>query len=347
MQWSIFRHDDVVRVLEDHETFSNAVSQHPSVPNGMDPPEHTPYRGIVEKYFEADRIDAFEPIVRAIAAELVGRLRAIVPSVDVMEDFAKRFAARVQCAFLGWPDSLHEPLIRWAEKNHEATRNRDRPALSEIVSEFEAIVGDMIETRLEAEAPPEADVTAKLMRETIGSRRLSNEEITSMLRNWTVGEIGTISASVGILVHYLAEHEDLQEKLRRDPALLPVSIDEILRLHGPLVANRRITTRPVRLGDRELDAGERLTIMWIAANRDGRAFDEAEAFCLDRDSEDNLLYGAGIHVCPGAPLARMELRVVLEELLAKTSEIRLHPDARPGRAEYPASGYSTLPVLIR
>ncbi|MEX0600094.1 MAG: cytochrome P450, partial [Rhodothermales bacterium] len=346
MKWSIFRHDDVVRVLEDHETFSNAVSQHFSVPNGMDPPEHTPYRRIIEKYFAADRMDAFEPVVRTIAEELLESLLSSGSRVDVMEDFAKPFAGRVQCAFLGWPDSLHEPLIRWAEKNHDATRDRDRRASSEIAREFEALVDDMIETRLEDGVRPEEDVTAELMQEKIGSRRLSNEEIASILRNWTVGEIGTISASVGILVHYLAEHEDLQAKLRRDPGLLLAAIDEILRLHGPLVANRRITTRPVNLAGQVLEAGERITIMWLAAHRDGRRFDEPNAFRFDRDPDDNLLYGAGIHVCPGAPLARMELRVVLEELLDETSEICLHPDARPVPAEYPASGFAAVPVRI-
>lgn len=346
MQWSLFRHEDVTRVLHDHETFSNAVSQHLSVPNGMDPPEHTPYRRIIEPYFAPQRMDAFEPACREIAAELVqGALAS--GEVELMADFALPFAVQVQCAFLGWLPTLHEPLVRWTQKNYAATLAQDRQALSELAREFEGFIDDMIETRLQAGARPEDDVTAALMHEKVWGRPLSNEEIASILRNWTAGEIGTLSAAVGILAHYIAEHPELQGQLRAQPSLLPAAIDEILRIHGPLAANRRVTTRPVEIGGRKIDAGERISLIWIAANRDGRVFEDPDSFCLDRDPDKNLLYGAGIHVCPGAPLARMELRVAMEELLERTSRIQPVPDKSPTNAVYPASGFAALPLQIQ
>lgn len=346
MQWSLFRHEDMTRVLHDHETFSNAVSQHLTVPNGMDPPEHTAYRRIVERYFTAQRMDAFEPACREIAADLVQNARAS-GEVELMADLAQPFAVRVQCAFLGWSPTWHGPLARWAQKNYEATLAQDRQALSEIAREFEGFIDDLIDTRLQAGAQPEEDVTAALMNETVWGRPLSNEEIASILRNWTVGEIGSIAAAVGILAHSLAQHVELQQQWRAQPSLLPAAIDEILRMHGPLVANRRRTTRPVEIGGRKIDAGERISLMWIAANRDGRVFEDPDRFRLDRDPAQNLLYGAGIHVCPGAPLARMELRVILEELLKRTTGIEPVSDKSPTNAVYPASGFATLPLWIR
>lgn len=137
------------------------------------------------------------------------------------------------------------------------------------------------------------------MRQQAWGRPLHRGEIVSILRNWTAGEVGTISAAVGILAHYVAVHPALQQDLRDDPTLLPAAIDEILRLHGPLVANRRVTTRPVEIRGRKIAAGERISLNWIAANRDGRVFADPEIFRLDRDPTANLLYGAGIHVCPG------------------------------------------------
>jgi cytochrome P450 len=346
MQWSLFRHEDVTRVLHDHETFSNAVSQHLSVPSGMDPPEHTAYRRIIEPYFAAGRMDAFEPTCRQIVGELVQNALT-VGDVDLIADFALPFAVRVQCAFLGWPPTLHEPLIRWTRKSAAAALVEDRQAMSDIAREFEGFIDDMLETRFQAAAKPEDDITAALMHEKVWGRPLSNEEIASILRNWTVGEIGTISASVGILVHYLAQHPALQDQLRAQPSLLPAAIDEILRLHGPLVANRRVATRPVTIGGRKIDAGERISLMWISANRDGRIFEDADSFRLDRDPADNLLYGAGIHVCPGAPLARMELRVVMEELLARTTALQPVSDEPATNAVYPDSGLSALPLQVR
>lgn len=346
LQWSLFRHEDLTRALNDHETFSNAVSQHLSVPNGMDPPEHTAYRRLIEPYFASERIDAFEPTCRGIVADLV-RNALVAGEVELMADFALPFAVRVQCAFLGWPPSLHEPMSCWTIKKHEATLTQDRQAMSEIARDFERFIDDMLESRIQAGAKPEDDITAALMHEKVEGRPLSKEGMVSILRNWTVGEVGTISAAVGILIHYLAQHADLQQQLRAQPSLLPAAIDEILRIQGPLPANRRITTCPVEIGGRKLNAGERISLVWIAANRDSRVFDDPEAFRLDRDPSRNLLYGAGIHVCPGAPLARMELRVIMEELLERTTGVQPIPDKLPTKAVYPASGLATLPLWIR
>lgn len=344
--WSLCRHEDLLRALLEHETYSSAVSRHLSVPSGMDPPEHVEYRRVIEPYFSAGRMAAFEPVCRGIAARLVQDLNAR-HEAEFMADAALPFAAQVQCAFLGWPASLQEPLLRWTRRNHEATRARDRRVISEIALEFEAIIDDLLEVRIQGGAGPETDITAALMHEKVWGRRLSNEELASILRNWTVGEIGTISAAVGILVHYLAEHADLQKQLRARPGLLPGAIEEILRISGPLVSNRRVTTCPVEIGGRKIAAGERITLMWISANRDELVHEDPDSFRLDRDGSRNLLWGAGIHVCPGAPLARLEMRVFLEELLSRTGEIAAVPEKPPATAVYPASGYAALHVQVR
>src|SRR5690606_14042590 len=122
-----------------------------------------------------------------------------------------------------------------------------------------------------------------------------DEELVSLIRNWTVGELGSIAASVGIVAHHLAEDRALQDQLRADPTQLVPAIDEILRLDGPLVANRRRTTRDVELGGRRIPAGERMTILWTSANRDETVFGD-EVFDPDGHAGENLLYGAGIHV---------------------------------------------------
>src|SRR5690606_35267849 len=108
----------------------------------------------------------------------------------------------------------------------------------------------------------------------------SNEEIASLLRNWTVGEIGTLSASIGILVHFLAVHGQWQDRLRAEPTFIPQAVEEILRIDGPLATNRRVATCPVEIGGRQIAEGEQVTLNWIAANRDQRAFDDPEAFQL-------------------------------------------------------------------
>jgi cytochrome P450 len=344
LHWSVFRHADVMRVLEDHDTFSNAVSRHPSVPNGMDPPEHTAYRALIEPYFEPERVRAFEPACRSIAVDRVNRLPD--GEVELMGEFARDFALRIQCAFMGWPPELHEPLRQWTRQNHEATLSGNRAATAAVALEFEGFVRALLDARSQAGSAAPDDVTTRLLRERIGDRPLTDGEIVSIVRNWTVGELGTIAASVGILTHYLAEHPHLQQGLREDRSLLPAAIDEILRICAPLIANRRVTTRPVEIGGRRLETGARLSLIWASANRDEVVFKDPDEFRLDRDPAQNLLYGAGIHVCPGAALARLELRVVMEELLACTRGMALVPEKPPVRATYPAGGFSSLPLRI-
>ena len=237
-------------------------------------------------------------------------------------------------------------LIDWTRRNHDATLEGDRRTLDAIAQQLETLVADQIASR-EARPPADpSDLTDRLLGETVDGRPLTPEELTSLPRNWTMGEVATLAASVGIVVHALAANIDLQSHLRRHLQLLPDAIDELLRIHGPLVSNRRTVTRPVELGGRALQAGDRLTINWIAANRDPAVFTHPEIFRLDRNPADNLLYGAGIHACPGARLARLELRIVLEELLAATLQIASRQEAPPTLATPPASGYATLPLQV-
>lgn len=343
--WSLFRHADVSRVLHDHKRFSSQVSRHVSVPNGMDPPQHTDYRAIIEPYFSAERMAAFEPICREIAEDLA--LSALQQErIELMAAFAQPFALRIQCAFMGWPLTLQDSLLDWARRNNRATLQRDRNALNALAAEFEALITGLLADRRRANATAEDDVTSALMHEQIHGRMLNDQEIASILRNWTVGEIGTIAASVGILAQFLAAHPEVQRQLRDDPDLLWQANDEILRIHGPLVDNRRLTTCPVHFGDRQIPAGQRLTLNWIAANRDPEVFPDPDRFSLERDPAQNLLYGAGIHVCPGAPLARMELVIVIRSLLQHSRELSLIAEQPATLATYPASGYASLPLRL-
>ncbi|MDO8121580.1 cytochrome P450 [Isoptericola sp. b490] len=340
--WTVFTHQEAVRVVTDHTTFSNVVSSHLSVPNGMDPPEHTPHRRINESYFTPERMAELEPTCRRIAADLVASLPA--GPVDVMAALARPYALAMQTAFMGWPERLHEPLRAWTARNHAATLARDPEALESVALEFDGYIREQLDERRAAGDDAPDDVTTRLLRERVHGLPLTDEEIVSVVRNWTVGELGTIAASVGILVHVLAQHRALQDSLRSDPGPLPAAIDEALRIHPPLIANRRRTTCPVELGGREIPAGERVTVLWASANRDEAVMGDPDEVRLDRDPADYLLYGAGIHECPGAPLARMELRVLAEELLARTTAIR--PAEPPTPAAYPAGGFTSVVVDV-
>ena len=163
--------------------------------------------------------------------------------------------------------------------------------MAAIALEFDGYIRDLLTVRRQAGDAARDDITTRLLRERVWDRTMTDDEIVSLLRNWTVGELSTISASVGILAHYLATHPETQRQLRNDPSLIGIANDEILHLHAPLIANRRATTRPAELGARILDAGEPVTAIGASANRDEAVFGDPDEFHLDRNPADNLLYG--------------------------------------------------------
>jgi cytochrome P450 len=343
LQSSLFRHADVTRVLHDPAAFSNAVSAHLNVPNGMDPPQHTAYRRLIEPYFAAPAIAAFEPEFRRIARNMVDRLPAC-GEVEWMDAFARDCTMQLLCAFMGWPAALHAPLRDWVRKNHAATLAQDRAALADIAFEFDGHIRAQLTLRKPAGLA--GDVTMRLMQERIDGKPLPEAEIVSIVRNWTVGELSTMAACVGIVAHYLASHPPLQASLRSEPASLPAAIDEILRIDAPLIANRRVVRQPVEIGGKRFAPGNRLSVMWASANRDEAVFGNPDEFQPERDPSLNLLYGAGIHVCPGALLARMQLRIVMETVLDRVRSIERVPGKPAVRALYPTGGYSSLPLRV-
>jgi len=342
-QWTLFRHADVVLAATDHHAFSNDVSTHLNVPNGMDPPEHTAFRSIVDTYFTPDRMSAFAPLCRKITRDLAESLPRD-RDFDFIVTFTEPFAVRIQCAFTGWDTEAGDALRHWVRLNREATLAQDPVAMREVAELFANYVAEQVHRCRTGESSGSDDVVSRLIRERVNGGLLRDEEIVSILRNWTAGEMATIAASVGILAEFLARHSEVQEQLRREPHLIPDANDEVLRIFGPLAGNRRITKHAVCLGNRQLAAGDRIQLNWIAANRDPEAFDEPTEFRLGRDPQKNLLYGAGIHVCPGAPLARMELQMAVEELLRVSVSIRPAKGSCPKPAAYPACGYSMLPL---
>ena len=231
-QWSVFRHQDVKDILLDHQRFSNKVSHHVSVPNGMDLPEHATYRALIEPYFSAERVAEFKPKCQAIADELAAQIRPTEP-FDLMAHFAEPFAARLQCAFMGWDENLAPQLINWVKRNNKSVLAADRSELGLLAQEFEVLITQQLEQRRNNSS--KQDFTAALMQEKVNGHALTDQEIASILRNWTVGEVGTIAASIGIIAHFLASNPTIQKQLRAKPELLWQANDEILRLHNPLV----------------------------------------------------------------------------------------------------------------
>lgn len=347
-QWVLLRHADVMQVAQDPERFSSAVSAHLQLPNGLDGVEHRAARETLDRYFTASALAPYEPIFRAAAKQLVASLpRGEV--VDAVNEIGAPFAVRGQSAWLGWPTELEPRLLEWMDQNHAATRSGDRGRTAVVASDFDAIIHSILQPRRElGDAAPD-DLTTRLMRDVWNGRPFSDEELVSVLRNWTGGDLGSIALCVGVLVAFLADHPEAQTELRAGAtdAELDAVIDEILRIDDPFVSNRRKTTCPVHIGGEDIPEGETVILHWTSANRDAEAFADPDAFDPEGNADKNLVYGTGPHVCPGRPLATMELRIILQELLAGTQDISWAPNEQPEREQAPVGGYARVPVTLR
>lgn len=340
--WSLFGHADVAAVLDDPDTFSNPA-RFLAIPNGLNPPTHGPFNAAVATFFGMDRMRELEPSVRRIAVQLLDPLLS-ARDPEFAAEFIVPFIMRVQCAMLGWPEHQWEFLSDWVHGNQQVALSGDHAKGKALADRFSARVRANLDEH-RANPGQSRSATGRLLRTEVAGQLLNDEQIVSILRNWVAGH-GTAADGLSIVLMHLARMPALQERLRCEPEQIPAAIEELLRIDGPLVANRRTTTRSVELRGRTLPNGASLSLMWIAANRDPLAFEQPDTVILERDNSGSLTWGKGIHMCLGAPMARLEIRVALEELLARTGRIEL-ADAAPPRKVYPGNGFASLRLRFR
>jgi cytochrome P450 len=157
-----------------------------------------------------------------------------------------------------------------------------------------------------------------------------------------------MAAALGVVVHFLATHRDVQEELRARSGNLAAAIDEMLRIDDPFLVNRRVVTVATQVAGFVLEPGTRIYLNWTSANRDELVFgDDPDAYRPEEHAPHNLVYGAGIHECPGRPLATLELVVAVQTLLGVTAGVELAGDAEPVRETYPLGGWRRVPVRLR
>lgn len=349
--WMITGHAAVRSCALDAESFSNRVSSHLQIPNGLDGAEHRRFRALVDGFFDTARVAALRAPFAQIADDAVRTLPHGSP-VDAVAQFGAPLAVRFQSAWLGWPLELEPALLEWMRAHRAAMRDNDPSRHAAISARFDALVTEQLQRSRQSGA---AGVMTELREASVedptdetGRRQLTSAEIVSILRNWTAGDLGTIAACVGVVVHRIATDLALQSSLRtalEHTGTLERAIDECLRIDDPFLWNRRVTTREVEVAGRVIPAGARVILNWTAANRDPGRFAGADRFLPDDNAPHNLVYGIGPHVCPGRELATVQLREALAALLANTSRLRLaaHP---PVRASAPGAGYERVWLVL-
>lgn len=314
------------------------------VPNSLDPPEHAAFRAAIDPFFTPDRMRELEPRLQKIAQEIIRALPRNA-SVDAITAIGYPLAVRAQADWLGW-HGIEDKLLAWMADNHEATRSADRSRTAAVAAAFDEIVLDQVQRRRQMGSAAPKDPTTELLSVSVNGKLLSDADIVSILRNWTAGDLASMAAAVGVVLYFLAANPEIQASLRANPANLVAAIDEMLRIDDPFLVSRRITTAKTQVDGYPLESGKRIYLNWTSANRDETVFSDPDAYRPEENAARNLVYGTGIHVCPGRPLATLELVVTTQTLLEMTTRIELANDGEFIRETYPLGGWRKMPLRL-
>jgi cytochrome P450 len=326
----VTRHEDVTFVLRNPDIFSSGMdavylgNDNPLIPLQIDPPEHVKYRKLLDPLFAPKQVATLEPRTRSLVRDLIAQV------VDRGEcDFHKAIAeplpSTVFLEILGLPVErvgefleLKDGLIRPQADTEQERRAAVRATALRVYEVLEETVDDHV-------ARPREDLISQFLTFEVDGERLTREDILSTLHLFFMAGLDTVTASLDCIVGYLAQHEEQRRALAADPSLIPAAIEELLRWESPVPGVVRVATRDIELAGCPISAGATVSVLLGSANTDESVWEEADTVDFHRPVNKHIAFGGGVHRCLGSHLARMELRVAMEEWTRAVPEYRVAP----------------------
>ncbi|MDQ1663602.1 MAG: hypothetical protein QOJ68_3582 [Blastococcus sp.] len=360
--WLAFTHAGANAVLRDRrlgriwsdkapaERFESFNLIHRNAILEMEPPDHTRLRRLISTAFARGHVERLRPWVEELAGSLVDAMverSGGREPVDVLTGMAEELPVAVIAELLGVPEA-DRPLLRpWSNaivKMYEYGRTAAIEAGAEqAAAEFVDYLASLADERRRS---PGEDLLSHLVqvRDTEGDRLTEDELVTTCILLLNAGHEATVNVSGNGLLALL-EHPPQLQRLRNDPGLLPTAIEELMRFDSPLQLFERTATEDVDIGGITVEKGQKIAALLGSANRDPAAFADPDALDVGRSDNPHISFGAGVHFCIGAPLARVELQASFGALLDRTSRLELGapPTRRP---EFVLRGLRELPVVL-
>ena len=355
--WMPTRYEDVTEIARDIETFPSghgiavvpppsgvgpASGQAPILANGVppisaDPPLHTWSRRLILPTMSPHRVAEYEVYTRDLCRRLVGEFLER-GEADAAADYAQQIPVRVIAHILGVPEELAPTFTEWVRDVLEFAYDEER-RMRGITGLLQYLTGALDE-RI---ANPTDDFISELLASEHDGQPIERSVVMGMCALLLIAGIDTTWSSIGSSMWHLATHPDDRRRLIAEPELMPTAIEELLRAYAPVTMARRLP-HDVEYKGCPMKAGERVLMNFPAANRDPEVFPDADKVVLDREHNRHVAFGAGIHRCAGSNLARMELRVAIEEWLARIPEFELVDPALVTWAGGQVRGPRTVPV---
>ena len=310
--------EEVRHVLSHPETFSSGIDAvaigqvRPLIPLQIDPPQHRNYRKLLDPIFAPRQVALLEDRTRSLVRDLVGAVAgdgacnfhdAVAEPLPTTV-FLQLLGLPVERAqeFIGLKDGIIRPPVKTMAERVEYT--------ARVGQQIYAVLQEAIDERMDERSD---DVLSLFLDAEVDGHRLTNEDVLDIGYLFFLAGLDTVTASLDCMVSYLAQHPDQRRRLVDDPALIPHAVEELLRWETPVQGVVRITTEASEIGGCPVPAGKVVSVVLGSANTDERAWQDVDSIDFDRSENRHLAFGGGVHRCLGSHLARMELRVALEE----------------------------------
>ncbi len=346
------RYADVTAVAHDTATFSSTDVgvitvdddyEGDPLPYGLppitvDPPIHTWTRRLLLPWFSHRRVEEYEVLTRKVCGAL---LDAILTSdrADAAADYAQQIPVRVISHILGVPEEMSDTFTGWVRDSLEFADDKERRQRGNF-----GIGNFLWEKLLERKESPGDDLMSDLLAARVDGEPVEDGIVLGMAMLCLIAGIDTTWSAIGASLWHLATHDEDRERLLAEPELMPTAVEEFLRAYAP-VTMARVAMADAEVGGCPVRAGDKVLLSFPAANRDPAAFERADEVLLDRQANRHVAFGSGIHRCAGSNLARMELRVAIEEWLARIPSF--HVDGPVTWAGGQVRGPRSIPVALR
>jgi cytochrome P450 len=329
--WLLFDHASVRQALTDHAHFSSSLFRagrsNPDWLIFLDPPRHARLRGLIGQAFTPRAVAGLEPRIRQLSRELI---HAVLPhgTMDLVQEYATPLPMMVVAELVGIPPNEWPRFRRWSDEILKlSTTLTESATAAEAVAAYAAVKAEMgpwlAALQQDRIAHPKDDLLTRLLEAEVDGERLTDHEIAGFVELLIVAGQETTSNLIANAMLCFAEHPGERGRLAASPELLPSAIEEVLRFRSPVQWIFRVTTSEVVLHGQTIPAGQVVIPIAGAANRDPKVFAEPGRFDIGRSPNPHLAFGHGVHFCIGAPLARLEARVALQDLFSRLVNLEL------------------------
>jgi len=329
--WVVSKYRDVVRVAKDDLTFSSVPTTvipdsgvYNLIPLQSDPPDLQRYRAALLPFFTPKAMQEYVPHIREFTT---GCIDAFVEKghCDLVTELANPVPSMTALQIIGFdPADWHDfagPLHQLSYfADGSAERNQALEDIARIDGRIEMAIG-------ERRRQPRDDAITRLVEYEQGGVAFTDRELHGLVKMLVFGGLDTTMASMSNALLYLAEYPQQRQRLIDTPALIPGAIEELLRYEAPVHAFARNVTTDTIVGDQPVQAGEKVYMLWASANRDPEQFERPDDVDFERRPNRHLTFGIGGHRCLGAPLARLEMKIMLEEVLRRLPDFRIDPES--------------------